>query len=182
MLYFVNNKIMISNLTSKFLLFSLGGIFLCFVDIIKTDRLRIWPLPGWGGRLATAPQCAPARHHCPRWQPRGAEEETSQAKEGGQARRPARAHTRRPPLLQGGEPSLSTAPPHVRRRERSVRSAVVRVRHSGSSPQNWPCGPVRVLGGTSSPLCASLPSSEKQGCYALARALFLSWRRSPLKI
>lgn len=54
---------------------------MCFVDIIKTDRLRIWPLPGWGGRLATAPQCAPARHHCPRWQPRGAEEETSQAKE-----------------------------------------------------------------------------------------------------
>ena len=31
---------------------------MCFVDIIKTDRLRIWPLPGWV-RVRVSPSPAP---------------------------------------------------------------------------------------------------------------------------
>lgn len=53
MLYFVNNKIMISNLTSTFLLFTLGGI-LFSVDIIKTDHFRIWSLLGRDGVVRLA--------------------------------------------------------------------------------------------------------------------------------
>lgn len=135
---------------------------MCFVDIIKTDRLRIWPLPGWGGRLATAPRCAPAWHHCPRRQPCGAEEETSQAKEAGLT------------------PGLTTAPPPVRRRERS-RGARVRVRNLRKLSQNWPRGPVRVLGRTPSPLCASLPHPRNKDVICSARALFPLLEKEPFE-
>lgn len=127
MLYFVNNKIMISNLTSTFLLFTLGGGFFVFVDIIKTDRFRIWPSPGGVGRQAglrpqslRAPQPrAPLPLVAAPWRQAG-----DIPGQGGQARRPP-GPTCDGHLLQGGEPSLTTAPPQVRRRECSVKSTMV---------------------------------------------------------
>ena len=124
---------------------------MCFVDIIKTDRLRIWPLPGWV-RVRVSPSPAPLPLVAAPWSRGG-----DIPGQGGQARRPPEPTRDGPPLLQGGEPSLTTAPPHVRRRERSVRSTVVRGRNSGSSPQNWPCGPVCVLGGRRLPCMPHYP-------------------------
>ena len=62
---------MMSNLTSIFLLFTLGGIVCLFsVGIIKTDHFSLWLLleGGWHGSLAQVQNvsvCHQPRHHCP---------------------------------------------------------------------------------------------------------------------
>lgn len=86
MLYFVNNKIMMSNLTSTFLLFTLGKFFFCWHNKGRPFENLVLV---WGrGKLGQVKSymCHQPKHHCLLVAVRGsfrhgAWEETAEARE-----------------------------------------------------------------------------------------------------